>query len=206
MKISAKRVGALIVPAFMAVGAMVGFSAPANAVLFQGTTTGTFTSTGLPARVDATFTNGTFTGNDVGGFFSIGGTATNNLGTFNVGIAPLSFTDTFTLNVLFSSPPGTTPSPGVFTAAISAAILGLDNGFFLVDFDNSAHAFTAGGINFNLRVFDTSISPGHSAPLTGIIQVTQVPGPIAGSGVPALLAMVGGWVAWRRKRAATVAA
>jgi hypothetical protein len=74
------------------------------------------------------------------------------------------------------------------------------SGSITIDLDNSVRTFTFAGGSFFFSVDDLILNAGQSASVTGQI---RVPGPIAGAGLPVLMAL-GGFM-WARHRKAVPA-
>jgi hypothetical protein len=134
----------------------------------------------------------------------VGNPSVNNLGTFSLASNQANYNqsnDDFVLRVFFTSPAGTTPVTALFSADISGSVNPQGSGDITIDFDNSVRTFSSAGGNFFFSVNDLVLNAGQSASVTGQI---RVPGPIAGAGLPALMAL-GGFV-WARRRKAAAAA
>jgi hypothetical protein len=109
----------------------------------------------------------------------------------------------FNLLVSFTAP---TVANTRIVANLIGAVAATDNGSLTVDFDNTIKTFNflPTGSFFNLMVNDIDITPGRTVAVTGNLTSTVVPGPIAGAGIPALMAL--GGLVWARRRKATAAA
>ena len=167
--------------AFSALAASFAAVAPANAVTFSGTTLGCFGTGCTPGASAVTgglsFTGGSFTQNDSGGFFSIGSVA-ENLGTFTLTGAPQTYTGPFTLQIDWTSPAGAAPDPVNFSSTLSGTVGDNNSGGALIDFAAIPLNFTYNGGVFDFVINDVSPNAGGvAAQITGFGHVTQAPTP-----------------------------
>ena len=185
--------GLLAGAATLSVGA-----AQAQSVNFQGSAAGCFGTGCTPGATATTqgltYNGSTFNVTTVEGFVSIGSQVAspniNNLGSFTLTSAPGSYTgQVFNLAVTFTSPSGTSPSVGNFSAILRGLVEATANGGVQFTFATPAQNFTFPGGAFTLSVNNTSVTAGASAPLTG--QIVATPGPVAGAGLAALLCLLG---------------
>jgi hypothetical protein len=196
-------------------------TAPASAeVVFAGFTNGCFGAGCVPSSLNnggsTEVTNGgaltfrTSTFNDItsDNFLALGGNPAdpnvNNLGTITVAAVQDNFnqpSDDFTLRVTFTLPAGTAPNNSVFFADVSGSVNPNGGGGVFLDFDNAFRTFTFAGGTFQFAVSDVNVNAGQTGSINGRI---IVPGPIAGAGIPALMAL-GGFVWARRRKAAATA-
>jgi hypothetical protein len=161
----------------------------------------------VPAGTDVdshlTYNSSTFSGTTIGGLLAVGsapGTPNvNNFGSFTLANGTNTYTgDVFNLVITFSSPAGTDPNPGVYTASLLGTVQGND-GFVHIDFDNSPHTFTFAGGTFTLQVNDIDVLLGASptVPVTGLI-VASIPEPSTWAMM--ILGFAGvGFMAYRRR-------
>lgn len=165
MKIKTLLVCALAIAAF----------ADVHAQNFSGTTTGTFGATGTNTYQGLTFNSGTFNEDASGGFAAIGNNVPgNNFGTFTLSPATFSYNSTFTLNIQFLTPAGTSPNPGIFTATVMGSVTSGAGGAAVINFLPSPRFFTFANGTFQLFVDNVNISPNGTAPITGRL-VSRVP-------------------------------
>jgi hypothetical protein len=167
--------------------------AHAQDVTLIGSATGTFNN-GLSSIGGLTYTGSTFDVTSAGGFYALGNNPatpnTNNLGslmlTGNLG----TYTgDTFTLVITFTEPAGIQGgSTATYTATLTGAVVSNNNGGVEVSFANNNtqnFSFTNGTDTgtFNLTTNSVSITPGHTAPVTGYgmahQQAVPEPAPVA---------------------------
>ncbi len=194
---------------------------PASAeVVFAGFTNGCFGAGCVPSTANnggsTEVTNGgaltfrTSTFNDITSenFLALGGNPAdpnvNNLGTITVAAVQDNFNqpaDDFTLRVTFTLPAGTAPGNSVFFADVSGSVNPNGGGGVFLDFDNAFRTFTSSAGTFMFAVSDLNVNAGQVGSINGRI---IVPGPIAGAGIPALMAL-GGFVWARRRKAAATA-
>jgi len=175
------------VAALVIVGAGHG-TARADVVNFQGSTAGCFNCTSAgPFSTSAsllglTYNNSAFNVTTTpAGNASIGNSPAvpnfNNLGSFTLtGDAATYDGNTFTLNVVFTSPAGAA-SP-TFTATVTGQVITTSQGNLFIDFNNDFQTFSfANGGSFQLRLNDVSITPGGTVSLTGDIRAATNPVP-----------------------------
>jgi hypothetical protein len=204
--------------AAVAVAALTAAGPTSAEVLFTGYTNGCFRARCTPEpnnqgnAIDVngglTYRSATFSGPMSDNILSLDGTpgnpSVNNLGTFTLATTQDNYNqsiDDFVLRVFFTSPAGTTPITALFPADISGNVNDQGSGSITIDLDNSVRTFTFAGGSFFFSVDDLTLNAGQSASVTGQI---RVPGPIAGAGLPVLVAL-GGLVWARRRKAAAVA-
>jgi hypothetical protein len=187
-----------ILVAVLGVAAM---QAAALATIFdvnvQGTATGGFDAQALSSTnllsPGLTYFGSTFNATTAGGtssipgFVGLGGNPVpsplnfNNLGSFVLDSTVASYNGhTFTLQVLFSAPPGIGGgNPQTFTADIFGVVSTLTGGGVLIDFNNTPQTFSFSNASqtgtISLSVNDVSISPGHIASVTGTLRSTVIP-------------------------------
>ncbi len=201
-------------------------TAPASAeVVFAGFTNGCFGTGCVPSTANnggsTEVTNGaltfrTSTFNDItsenfvpgASGLALGGNPAdpnvNNLGSITVANVQDNFNqpaDDFTLRVTFTLPAGTAPNSTVFFADVSGSVNPNGGGGVFLDFDNAFRTFTSSAGTFQFAVSDLNVNAGQTGSINGRI---IVPGPIAGAGIPALMAL-GGFVWARRRKAAATA-
>jgi hypothetical protein len=180
---------------------------PAKAeVFFSGSTAGCFGAGCVPTGTDSianlTYQSSTFSGTTIGGLLAVGsapGTPNvNNFGSFTLAGGSNTYTGgVFDLVITFTSPGGTDPNPGVYTASLLGTVQE-SNGFVHIDFDNSPHNFTFAGGSFTLQVNDIDVLLGSSptVPVTGLIVAI----PEASTWAMLILGFAGvGFMAYRRR-------
>lgn len=184
----------------------------ANAVLFTGSSQGCFTALCTPSSTATdqglSFTGGTFNLSDSSGFVGLGG-ATNNLGVFSLSTAPAVYTgDLFSLLVTFTSPTGTSPSSGSFSAVLQGSVSSLPGGGVYINFNNDPLVFTFGdGGSFDFWVNDVSLSPGGANQImSGTINVLTSPVPEPGTWALMILGFGAIGLAMRTRRRRTALA
>jgi opacity protein-like surface antigen len=162
--------------------ALCSTAASAAVVQFTGSTQGCFGTSCTPSGPGAvdpnilglSYANGGFNQtSDATGFLGIGGTS-DNLGTFNLGALPNTFTgDVFNLFVNFTAP-GTGSS--IVEAVLKGTVTNGSNGSVFINFDNTPQLITASnGSQFTLQVNDVSITPGVLQILSGQLQAVPEP-------------------------------
>ncbi len=188
-------------------------SAAAIETTFTGSTDGCFGSGCVLSNTATlgglTYRDSTFNVTTAGGFAAVGAQAAvpnlNNLGSFALTGAPFTYTgNSFDLLVSFTAPTAVNTR---IVAALTGTVTAADHGGVLIDFDNTKRTFgfLPAGSSFDFSVNDVSITAGAPpVSVTGQITSRQVPGPIAGAGLPALMAL--GGLVWARRRKATAAA
>lgn len=165
-----------------AVLALTSTAASAAVVQFTGTTQGCFGSGCSPSGPGAadpnilglTYANGGFNqASDNTGFLGVGGSS-DNLGTFNLGALPNTFTgDVFNLFVNFTAP-GTGNT--MVQAMLQGTVTNSTHGSVFIDFNNAPQLITASnGSQFTLQVNDVSITPGVLQILSGQLQAVPEP-------------------------------
>jgi len=196
--------------AAVAVAALASMAVPAAAqqINFIGSTDGSF-GAGSPGNSASlgglAFLDSTFNVTTSNGFVGIGAMATvpnvDNLGSFSLSGSPFNYTGAiFNLLVSFTAPAGTAPGNTLITSNLTGSVTANDIGGVEIDFDNSLRNFTFNGGSFNFRVADVNVTAG-APPVAITGNIRAVPGPIAGAGLPVLMAL-GGFV-WLRRRYAT---
>ena len=175
----------------LAGAAALSVASAANATLFTGSTLGCFGGGCTVANASAppipnggiSFTGGAFNLSDSNGFLSIGTDASaNSLGLISLTNIPESWVNVpFTLQVSFTSPPGTSPNPTVYNALLNGSVSQTPGGGAQFVFSNPLQNFTFDGGSFSLLVNNLSVSPGAvNVPLNGTIKATTaVPEPAA---------------------------
>lgn len=184
--------------------------ARADIVTFQGTTDGSFNSTGFssnPTLLGLTF-NGTT--------FPIGTVDTNtsslllagstiNIGSFTLtGNFPTSTSNTFTLRFVVTFPPSVVGRTQPSAFAREANLIGLPDGSVIIDFLHNDPIILTVEINqqliesFSLIIDDIRIQPGQTVALLGA--VAPVPEPMTLLMLSTGLAGVGAGIWKRRKR------
>ena len=162
--------------------ALCSTTASAAVVQFTGSTLGCFGSSCTPSGLGATdpnilglsYADGHFNQtSDATGFLGVGGTS-DNLGTFNLGALPNTFTgDIFRLAVNFTSPGA---GNSIFEAVLQGTVSSSTNGSVFIDFDNTPQLITASnGTQFTLQVNDVSLTPGVLQILSGQLQAVPEP-------------------------------
>ena len=213
LALAAGAVAAMASGAASAQTTFIGFT---NGCFGTGCTPGTANSpaSALLTGSGLTYDNSTFDVVSAGGVAGLGtqGQSTpaanvNNLGSWMLSGAPFSYgSNSFTLRVSFTAPPGTTPTSTLFNSTLTGNVVSTDNGGLFIDFDNTPHTFTfAGGGSFILQISDVSLTPmGAPSPVasTGFISVMvplSIPEPQTYAMLLAGLSVIGLMVR-RRKR------
>ncbi|MBR0697801.1 PEP-CTERM sorting domain-containing protein [Bradyrhizobium lablabi] len=175
--------------------------APAKAeIVISGTTDGCFGS-GCSAGAGSsesishlTFTDGSFSGTTVNNLLSV-----SSFGVFSLANGTNDYDGTsFTLFLDFTAPPGTSPDPGNFLAAITGSVHG-NTGSLHVDFSSVPTVFTYNGGTFSLVINDLDVAVGGSTNVSGLFTATPaVPEPTTWAMM--LLGFAGlGFLAYRRR-------
>lgn len=154
-------------------------TARADEVTFTGNVNGAITG---PSTAGLTYLGSTFNTTTVNGQTQLG-SAFNPAGNFNnlgsITVAPNTgpYSGTLTLTVTFSAPVGTSPNPGIYTAALSGQAMAAGNGGVNVIFGaNGGQLLTfsfndpvQGSGTFTLFVANLFVNSGRTAEITGQI-------------------------------------
>jgi hypothetical protein len=153
----------------------------ADEVNFQGTTSGTFISTGTNQLIGLTYNSTSFNVTTAFGFAGV------NLGVFTLQPIPGIYNgNSFTLDVTFSVPTGISGgNTASFTATLLGAVTSLPSGGVFVNFDNTPQTFSfsnAGGSgSFSFFVNDVTNEVNQGVIVSGTIfsaqQTASVPEP-----------------------------
>jgi hypothetical protein len=180
-------------------------------VTFTGSTKGAFNANPLATTdtlLGLTYNGTVFNGTTTNGVLALGGLAPNNLGFFNL-LPPAGGIDaysgsTFTLQVLFTAPPGVSGN-SLYTANLTGFVAPIPTGGGVkIDFlDNSPRVFDFNGTppetQFTMEVFDLTVFPGQVSPINAFITVI----PEMSTALPlALILGLAGFVEFRRRRIA----
>jgi hypothetical protein len=182
----------VVVAAFLVV-----LSAPAHAVVaaveFSGSTTGCFGTdctnfSSSPSISHLSFSGGSFTDITAGSF-------TTGFGSFNLGNGTSSYNTSFTLDIAFTLPSGTT---GQTINALVSGSVGGNSGTVDIDFPTTPQTFTYSGGSFTVALNDVDISIGDPN-ITGTITLNSaVPEPSTWAMM--ILGFCGlGFLSYRRK-------
>ena len=129
-----------------------------------------------------TFSSSTFTGATAAGLSSIGGVpnlgaTVTNLGWLALAAAPNPYSGSFTLQVTFTAPQGTTGSnQALFTATLTGRVISDNVGGVMLDFNNTPILFTFAQGSFLFSINDLAIDPNQTVALTGQITGAQQTG------------------------------
>ena len=162
------------------IAAAVLFAAPARAsIVLSGSTEGCFDGCGSGYKTTATDMGLIFNGSS---FFtqttSTGFATIFNLGTFALSNATDNYAgETFSLQINFTSPSGTAPNPGTFSAVLSGSVEAGPSGGATVTFSPAKEWFSFQGGLFSLQINPVSPQPGGINPLEISAQVQAVPEP-----------------------------
>jgi PEP-CTERM motif len=156
---------------------------------YAGSTTGCFGSS-CTATMDPNFGKLSFTGTSFGP--APAGSVT--LGSFDLANGTDTYNTTFTLDVAFTMPAGTSPSPQTFDATLTGSVTG-NKGSVTIDFSSTPQVFTYSGGSFSLVLTDLTLTLGDPN-LVGTIAAVPEPSTWA----MMILGLAGvGFMAYRRR-------